>query len=250
MRSALNLDDYNLEETLQIVSGFGSECYGYLVTPNVDHVIRYCGQAQFRTLYEQATFVLLDSRFLALMVRLFKGQVLRVCPGSDLTAGIFESIIKADDVAIMVGGSSEQARVLRHRFGLRSLHHIDPPMNFVRDPVALEACVREVESLSPFRFCFLAVGSPQQEIVAQALKMHGIARGLALCVGASINFVTGIERRAPPWMRRIGIEWLYRLLQNPKRLAYRYLVRGPRIFFLLWRIELRAKRLMAPRDSA
>jgi exopolysaccharide biosynthesis WecB/TagA/CpsF family protein len=123
-------------------------------------------------------------------------------------------------------------------------------MNFVRDPVAIEACVREVESLSPFRFCFLAVGSPQQEIVAQALKMRGLARGLALCVGASINFITGNERRAPPWMRRIGIEWLYRLLQNPKRLAYRYLVRGPRIFFLLWRIELRTKRLVAPRDSA
>ena len=116
--------------------------------------------------------------------------------------------------------------------------------------MAIEACVREVESLSPFRFCFLAVGSPQQEIVAQALKMRGIARGLALCVGASINFVTGIEKRAPPWVRRIGFEWLYRLSQNPKRLAYRYLVRGPRIFLLLWRIELRAKRLMAPRDSA
>jgi exopolysaccharide biosynthesis WecB/TagA/CpsF family protein len=123
-------------------------------------------------------------------------------------------------------------------------------MNFVRDPVAIDACVREVESLSPFRFCFLAVGSPQQEIVAQELKMRGIARGLALCVGASINFVTGIERRAPPWMRRIGFEWLYRLAQNPKRLAYRYLVRGPRIFLLLRRIELRSKRLVAPREGA
>jgi exopolysaccharide biosynthesis WecB/TagA/CpsF family protein len=130
------------------------------------------------------------------------------------------------------------------------LHHIQPPMNFIRDPVAVETCVRQVESLSPFRFCFLAVGSPQQEIVAQQLKARGIARGLALCVGASINFVTGIEKRAPPWMRRIGCEWLYRLSRNPKRLAYRYLVRGPRIFFLLWRIELRAKPLTVPREGA
>ena len=250
MRSVLNLDDYDLEDTLQIVSEFGSECYGYLVTPNVDHVIRYYGHSQFRALYEQATYVLLDSRFLALIVRFFKGRVLRVCPGSDLTAGIFDSIIEPDDVAIMVGGSSEQAQVLRHRFGLRALHHIEPPMNFVRDRVAIDACVREVESLSPFRFCFLAVGSPQQEIVAQELKMRGIARGLALCVGASINFVTGLERRAPPWVRRIGFEWLYRLSQNPQRLAYRYLVRGPRIFLLLWRIELRAKRLVTPRESS
>jgi exopolysaccharide biosynthesis WecB/TagA/CpsF family protein len=250
MRKVLNLDDYNLEETLQIVSRFGSRRYGYLVTPNVDHVIRYCGHNQFRALYEQASYVLLDSRFLALLVRFSKGQVLRVCPGSDLTAGIFDSIIKPDDVTIMVGGSAEQARVLRHRFGLRALHHIEPPMNLVQDPEAIEACVREVESLSPFRFCFLAVGSPQQEIVARELKLRGIARGLALCVGASINFVTGIERRAPPWMRRVGFEWLYRLSQNPKRLACRYLVRGPRIFFLLRHIELRANRLAAPHEGA
>jgi UDP-N-acetyl-D-mannosaminuronic acid transferase (WecB/TagA/CpsF family) len=150
----------------------------------------------------------------------------------------------------MVGGSAEQARVLRHRFGLRALHHIEPPMNLAQDREAIEACVREVESLSPFRFCFLAVGSPQQEILARELKMRGIARGLALCIGASINFVTGIEKRAPPWMRRVGFEWLYRLSQNPKRLSYRYLVRGPRIFFLLRRIELRANRLVAPHEGA
>jgi exopolysaccharide biosynthesis WecB/TagA/CpsF family protein len=250
MQSVLTLDDYDLEETLQTVSEFGTYSYGYLVTPNVDHVIRYCGDSQFRALYEEATYVLLDSRFLALIVRFFKGRVLRVCPGSDLTAGIFHSIIEPDDVVIMVGGSSDQAQVLRHRFGLRALHHIEPPMNFVRDPVAIDACVREVESLSPFRFCFLAVGSPQQEIVARELKIRGTARGLALCVGASINFITGLERRAPPWLRRFGFEWLYRLLQNPKRLAYRYLVRGPRIFLLLWRIELRTKRLVAPREGA
>jgi exopolysaccharide biosynthesis WecB/TagA/CpsF family protein len=250
MRSVLNLDDYDLEEALRVVATFGSDRYGYLVTPNVDHVIRYYGQSQFRALYEQASYVLLDSRFLALIVRFFKGRVLRVCPGSDLTAGIFDSIIEPGDVAILVGGSPRQAQELRHRFGLRALHHIEPPMNFVRDPAAIDACVREVESLSPFRFCFLAVGSPQQEIVARELKMRGIARGLALCVGASINFVTGLEKRAPPWLRRLGFEWLYRLSQNPKRLAYRYLVRGPRIFLLLWRIELRTKRLLAPREGA
>ena len=236
MRNALTLDDYNLEETLQIVAGFGSECYGYLVTPNVDHVIRYCGQAQFVTLYQQATFVLLDSRFLALMVRFLKGQVLRVCPGSDLTTGIFDSIIQPDDVAIIVGRSSEQARVLRHRFGLRALHHIDPVMNLLEIPwlsrLAFGSGIPEPVPILLSGYGVAAAGDR-----SQALKMRGIARGLALCVGASINFVTGIEKRAPPWVRQNGFEWLYRLSQNPKRLAYRYLVRGPRIFLLLWRIE-------------
>jgi N-acetylglucosaminyldiphosphoundecaprenol N-acetyl-beta-D-mannosaminyltransferase len=56
---------------------------------------------------------------------------------------------------------------------------------------------------------------------------------LALCVGASINFMTGVERRAPRWIQRLGAEWIYRLASDPGRLATRYLVRGPRVFWLL-----------------
>ncbi len=115
-------------------------------------------------------------------------------------------------------------------------------MNFIGDAAAVETCLREIEAASPFRFCFLAIGSPQQEIVAQKLKERGVARGLALCVGASVNYITGVERRAPLWMQQLGFEWLFRLLQDPRRLAKRYLVRGPRIFLLLRRIELRVRR--------
>jgi exopolysaccharide biosynthesis WecB/TagA/CpsF family protein len=103
-------------------------------------------------------------------------------------------------------------------------------MGFINDPVAVEDCLSFIESASPFRFCFLAVGSPQQEAIAQALRARGAARGLALCIGASLNFITGLEKRAPLWMQKMALEWLYRLLQNPRRLARRYLIRGPRIF--------------------
>jgi UDP-N-acetyl-D-mannosaminuronic acid transferase (WecB/TagA/CpsF family) len=86
------------------------------------------------------------------------------------------------------------------------------------------------------------VGTPQQELIALKLKERGIARGLTLCVGASINFITGVEKRAPRWMQKSGFEWLFRLIRSPKRLANRYLVRGPRIFLLLPRVELRLRR--------
>lgn len=239
--NTLDIDDYNLEEALQLVSMFGSERFGYIVTPNVDHVIRHYRDRHFRSLYQQATYVLLDSRFLAHTVGLVKRQVLRVCLGSDLTTAVLGSVIKPLDVAVLVGGSAEQAQILRERFGLKSLFHIDPPMGFIRDPLAVEACLQEIESIGKFRFCFLAVGSPQQEIIAQKLKERGKVTGLALCIGAAINFLTGIEKRAPPWMQEAGLEWLYRLTKNPRRLWKRYLIRGPRIFLLLWRIELRVR---------
>ncbi len=242
MSTVLNIDDYDLEGALKAVTGFGSDRYGYVVTPNVDHVIRYHQDQQFQSLYAQAAYVLLDSRFLAHTVGLVKRQVLRVCLGSDLTTAVLSSVIKPHDVAILVGGTPQQARTLRERFGLSAFHHIDPPMNFIRDPLAVESCLRQIESVGPFRFCFLAIGSPQQEIIAQKLKVRGVARGLALCVGAAVDFLTGVEKRAPQWMQQAGLEWLFRLSQNPRRLAKRYLIRGPVIFLLLWRIELRVRR--------
>jgi exopolysaccharide biosynthesis WecB/TagA/CpsF family protein len=242
MTNVLHIDDYELREARDIAAAFGSDRFGYVVTPNVDHVIRHYYDAEFRTLYAQAAYVFLDSHFLANLVSLLKRRRHRVTPGSDLTATLMSSVIKPDDATVLVGGTAEQAQELRARFGFKSLLHIDPPMNFIQDEKAVEACLCAIEAASPFRFCFLAFGTPQQEIIALKLKERGVARGLALCVGASINFMTGVEKRAPHWIRRSGFEWLYRLVRSPKRLANRYLVRGPRIFLLLPRIELRLRR--------
>jgi len=113
----------------------------------------------------------------------------------------------------------------------------------------VEACLSFVEAHSPFRFCVLAVGAPQQEILAERLQARGVARGLALCVGASIDFVTGTQRRAPQWMQHAGAEWLFRLGQNPARLATRYLVRGPRVFGLLRKTTFVLRARAAPPAS-
>ncbi len=242
MHNVLDIDDYDTKDAMHLVAEFGCDRFGYLVTPNTDDLIRYFEDAEFRALYAQASYVFLDSRFISQTVGLVRRQTFSVCPGSDLTACVLSSVVKPRDVTVLVGGTVAQVERLRSAYGLESLRHINPPMNFIRDPAAVEACLREIESVSPFRFCFLAIGSPQQEIIARKLKERGIARGLAFCVGASINFLTGVETRAPLWMQRVGFEWLYRLATNPRRLWKRYLIRGPKIFRLLPQLELRARR--------
>lgn len=242
MSIALDIDDYDLDEFSRIARSFGCTRYGFVVTANVDHLIRYRDDSQFRMLYADAAYVLLDSRFLAHVLTVMRRPRPRVCPGSDLTTYLIRSVIGHADRVVVVGSNAGQVQILQERFGLYNLHHINPPMGFVRDPRALEECLQAIEAASPFRYCFLAVGSPQQEVLAQRLKLRGQARGLALCVGASINFITGNERRAPPWMQRMGIEWLFRLMQNPRRLATRYLWRGPRIFPMLLSLDLRLRR--------
>jgi exopolysaccharide biosynthesis WecB/TagA/CpsF family protein len=236
------VDDYDLETFTPLAASFGQERFGYVVTPNVDHLVRYCEDAAFREHYRRADYVLLDSRFAARMLRIVKGVSLRVCTGSDLTAALFSRVVTSSDRVVLIGGSREQANVIEMLYGLENVRHYNPPMGFAKDPVAIEECVRFVEAQSPFRFCFLAVGSPQQEALAALLQTRGIARGLALCVGASLNFITGVEQRAPSWVQQMALEWLYRLARNPRRMATRYLVRGPRFFGYLRRLRFVRRR--------
>jgi exopolysaccharide biosynthesis WecB/TagA/CpsF family protein len=232
-RLRCELDDYDVESFVASAKEFGQSSYGFAVTPNVDHLIRLHQDPRFRELYAAARYVLLDSRFLANALRLVTGRRLPVCTGSDLTAKLLADVAGSGDRIVVIGGSERQMSALETRYGLRNLVQYSPPMGFIRDPKAVEACLSFVEAHSPFRFCLLAVGAPQQEILAERLQARGVARGLALCVGASIDFVTGTQRRAPQWLQHAGGEWLFRLGQNPARLATRYLVRGPRVFGLL-----------------
>jgi exopolysaccharide biosynthesis WecB/TagA/CpsF family protein len=232
------IDNLDLSAFVDIAARFGDQQYGYVVTPNVDHFVRLQEDELFRRLYRSAMFILLDSRVAAILIFLLKGLRLPVCPGSDLTAELMRRIARPSDRIVLIGGSDAEAKMLQDSLNLRNVRHHNPPMDFVNEPEELERCLAFIESVSPFRFCFIAVGSPKQEIIADLLKIRGHARGLALCVGASLNFLSGAQRRAPKWMQKYALEWLFRLVQNPRRMAGRYLVRGPRVFLYLARSRI------------
>jgi exopolysaccharide biosynthesis WecB/TagA/CpsF family protein len=237
------IDDFDLESFAATAASFGTQRYGYVVTPNVDHLIRYCEDRSFRALYRSAEYTLLDSRVVALTMRLFKRLRFAVCTGSDLTAELLSRVAAPDDRIVLIGSTMAQSAQLSARYRLKDVRCHNPPMGFINDAAATENCLQFIEAQSPFRFCFLAVGSPQQEMIAQRLQTRAKARGLVLCVGAALNFLTGAEKRAPSWMQNWTLEWLYRLLHDPGRLAHRYLVRGPRIFghLLLGHLRVRAR---------
>lgn len=211
--------------------------YGYVVTPNVDHVVRLHEDEETERslgrLYESADLCLCDSRILHLLAR-FHGLYLPTVPGSELTALMFERVITSGDRVALVGGDSELLLALRCRYPeIEFIQHC-PPMGLRVDPLARRAAA-EFLARSGARFTFIAVGSPQQEMIAAEAKRVPGAKGLALCVGASLEFLTGQTKRAPRIIQRLSLEWAHRLLSDPRRLWRRYLLEGPRIFLLAYR---------------
>jgi N-acetylglucosaminyldiphosphoundecaprenol N-acetyl-beta-D-mannosaminyltransferase len=210
--------------------------FAYVVTPNVDHVVRvHRSGAALKRCYEEAWLCLCDSAVLSLLARTARRRLAPVA-GSDLVEALFARLGPADRL-LVIGCEPDVIRALRRRYGLREIAHHNPPMGFASDPHELQACVDFAIS-HPARFVFLAVGSPQQEILAHRLHRSGAARGLGLCVGSSLRFLAGEERRAPRLVRGSGFEWFFRLAQDPARLWRRYLLDGPAIFWIAAREAL------------
>jgi len=210
--------------------------FGFIITPNVDHVVKLDAapdDAEIRKAYAAAALRLCDSRIVAKLARL-RGIELPVVPGSDLTARVVTRIARAGDRLCLIGGDAAMLADLRAlRPDLDILQHV-PPMGMLKKPGAMrdaEAFVRETRA----RFALLAVAMPQQEILALRVAQAGGAVGVGLCIGASLDFLTGRKARAPLWMQKASLEWLHRLLSEPGRLWRRYLIEGPRIFVLTMR---------------
>jgi len=207
--------------------------FRYIVTPNVDHIVRLTREPEvFTPLYNGAWLSVCDSRILELLANIAKVPLSSV-PGSDLTAQLFETVITTKDPITVIGAEADVVEAIKSKYGLTLVNHHEPPMGLRGNPESIAACAQFIKD-NPARFVFICVGSPQQEMVAKAAAELEGTVGLGLCIGASLDFLTGKTKRAPKWVQRMRMEWLFRLLSEPRRLWKRYLVDGPKIF-LIWR---------------
>ena len=208
--------------------------YAYVVTPNVDHMIRLAdAPGDVRRAYDDADLCLCDSRVLARLAR-YAGVELSVVPGSDLTADLFARLLRDGDTVCLIGGGDGDAAALEAlRPGVGIVQH-RPPMGLRGDAAARGAAI-DAAIAARARITLFAVGSPQQELLARGMADRPDARGTALCIGASTDFLTGAQTRAPRVIQRSSLEWAWRLATDPRRLARRYLVEGPAIFPMVWR---------------
>lgn len=219
------LHNLNISEAMtQVQKLANSNSPHIVVTPNMDHAERLCrkdGDADFISAYSDSSLVLCDSRILQKLAQWAGVGIPNVVEGSTLTAKIFDDVLEPEHKICILGGNENVISKIREQYPTLNISHSNPSMGFINRTTEVDAICRYVSELQP-DFIFLALGSPQQELLAKRIKITGLDRGVILCIGASLLFLTDLEKRAPYWVRRLRMEWFYRMLQNPRRLAARY----------------------------
>ena len=196
--------------------------FAYVCTPNAVHVVNYeRHDPRFRAGIDGAWLRLCDSRVVARLAALTGDIHLPLALGSDLTLSMVrDGGVRPEDPVTIIGGTDAMEQRLRGQFGWRNLARHDPPFGFIADPAEVKRCVDFVLA-HPARFVFLACGAPQSELLGLRITERGGAIGTGLCIGASLLFATGLEARAPRLMQRAGLEWLHRLVLQPRRMSQR-----------------------------
>jgi N-acetylglucosaminyldiphosphoundecaprenol N-acetyl-beta-D-mannosaminyltransferase len=183
---------------------------------------------EYRSLLNGGDVNLVDGASVALALRLSGCRVSRLT-GSAALQLLSAWGVKSGVTHYLFGGTPEVVERLRRRLeqdhpGIQIVGAESPP--FRRLSLEELEAARDRMNAAGAQLVWIGLGAPKQDYVAAQLRDLGTASVL-LCVGAAFDFVSGAKRRAPQWMQRAGLEWLYRLLSEPKRLWHRYLIGNP-----------------------
>ncbi|MFA5499521.1 MAG: WecB/TagA/CpsF family glycosyltransferase [Candidatus Omnitrophota bacterium] len=213
----------------------------YVVTPNVDVIVQLQKDQQFKKIYSEASLVLADGLPLLWAAKLFGRPIKEKISGSDLFIRLCEvSSIKGYKLFFLGGreGSAlKAAERLKNKFPKIKISGIYcPPIGFQSDRIESEKIAKMVSDCGP-DILFVGLGSPKQE--KWIFEYRDKCRvPVSIMVGGTFEFAAGVVKRAPIWMQRVGLEWFWRLMMEPKRLWKRYLIDDQVFFWLVLKQRL------------
>ncbi|MCY1276990.1 N-acetylglucosaminyldiphosphoundecaprenol N-acetyl-beta-D-mannosaminyltransferase [compost metagenome] len=218
------IDFYSLSksELIKDISALADQSYCYIVTPNINHIVQLKSNTPLRLAYENAKYRVCDSKILFPILTLLGKKIEEVIPGSTLTVELLSIANSNSWTIVVIGCERSEIQKLEAKYENITFRHHNPPMGFIKDTVLIEECVEFIIE-NPAQLIVFSVGCPQQEILAHRISMKSNVTGVGLCAGASLNFASGKNKRAPLIIQKIGLEWLHRILMEPRRLARRYL---------------------------
>ena len=209
----------DIERHLRARKGFA------LATLNLDHIVKLRSDAAFRAAYLGQTHVVADGNPIVWLSRM-AGRQVELIPGSDNTRPLVALAARTGTPLAFLGSTEETlaaagAVLQAEHPGLEIAAAIAPPFGFDPEGETAAAALAQIEA-SGAGMCLLALGAPKQEILAARGRELAPSVGF-VSIGAGLDFISGKQRRAPRLVRKMALEWLWRMLSNPGRLARRYL---------------------------
>lgn len=196
-----------------------------LATLNLDHLAKLRRDAGFRAAYAAQDMITADGNPIVWMGRL-AGQKLDLLPGSDLIlplvrlaqqAGVPVGLVGSTDASLGLAATALRLAVP----GVNIVAQLSPPMGFDPQSGAADTLLDALQA-KEVRLCLIALGAPKQEIFAARGRVRTPSIGF-VSIGAGLDFLSGHQIRAPLRVRRMALEWLWRMLSDPRRMAGRYL---------------------------
>ena len=217
----------------------------YIVTPNTDHAVLFQQQSELQAAYRDASLVLADGLPLVLASRMLGEPLPERVAGSDLVPQIFTAnshsgqTLRVFLLGAEAGVAELAASQIAHQWsGIRIVGTYSPPIGFEKDDAENERIFATIAAAAP-DLLIVGLGAPKQEIWVHRHHRQ-LQANVVICAGATIDFLAGHRQRSPVWMRRLGLEWFYRLCAEPRRLAGRYARDAWVLPQLVWRQWRRA----------
>lgn len=209
---------------------------GVLVTPNVDHLVKLQRDREFYGVYQKAEWVVCDSKILYLLSKLLKRPLPEAIPGSSFFTSYYMYHKDDPDCRIFLLGAKEGIAAkamqrINEKVGRRIVVGAhSPSFGFEKNEKECEYLI-DIINKTGANVLLVGVGAPKQEkwIMKYRDRMPGV--DLFMALGATIDFEAGTLKRAPAIWQKIGIEWLYRCMKEPKRLFKRYFVDDMQFFY-------------------
>ena len=196
-----------------------------LATLNMDHLAKLQNDKGMQFAYGGQDLVVADGNPIVWMSELANHPV-SLMPGSDMVEPLAQYCADNNLSIALVGSTPESlrgaARSLEQSVpGIDIVRRVSPAFGFDPKGEDAQAILQDIAD-SGAKLCFVALGAPKQEVFATFGREIAPGVGFA-CVGAGLDFLAGSQTRAPVWVRKMSMEWLWRLGTNPQRLGARYL---------------------------
>lgn len=216
---------------------------GFVFTPNVDHIVTVEEHPEFEAAYQRADLSLADGTPVVWASRLFDTPLPERVSGSDLVGPLLELAGRKKWRVAFLGaapGVAEKAAEIARASWGTDVVSTEAPMVNLEDTAQLDGIASRLITARA-DLVLMAFGAPKQELLISRIAER-VRPAVLLGIGASLDFIAGTVKRAPPLFRSIGLEWLYRLGQEPRRLWRRYLVNDPKFALILLRSVRESRR--------